>query len=647
MYRIVLLLMMLTAFAAALLAAYGRGRGWSGCPDWPTCFGQWPWDDPALLLEQAQRFTVDEASLWCDEVLRCLELLLVIEWLLLLIGAFRQPAPRWPALTSAVALLALILTALAFDRWDSELPGIIWLQAGHGLVLAVLLWSCGGLFWYSQRFADLATPRGPTRLTAWVMGAWCVQTVWGLILGAQSVSAECQLFVLCPNASLAARLQSLGLDIDPAYGIHLALTVVVLGLTGCLIMRLLPPRQPTGLRIAGGLLLLWLALQGLSGFIETGDDRVAGVLIHHALALTAMLLLIWVRYTASHESELLPVRQLEEASTTAVATIAAAPVLGPALEAYVPASPENLFRRLTVQLQRTRSGLHALWQQWASGDVAVPDLLQEIEDRLIMADAGVDTAAYLIERLRARVDGPSLVSGEACLGALKAELLELLTPCEKPLQIDAACRPYVILVVGVNGVGKTTTIGKLAKRLQSQGHSVMLAAGDTFRAAAVEQLQTWGERNQIPVVAQHTGADSASVIFDAFQSARAKGIDVLIADTAGRLHTKSHLMEELKKIKRIIGKLDESAPHEVLLVVDAGTGQNVLSQAKLFDEAVGLTGMALTKLDGTAKGGIIFALARHMTVPIRYIGVGEGIDDLQDFHAQAFIEALFASEPPA
>jgi fused signal recognition particle receptor len=227
---------------------------------------------------------------------------------------------------------------------------------------------------------------------------------------------------------------------------------------------------------------------------------------------------------------------------------------------------------------------------------------------------------------------------------LKEELLAIVQPCSQPLQIPQQDKPFVILVVGVNGAGKTTTIGKLAKRLQAQGHSVMLAAGDTFRAAAVEQLQTWGERNHIHVVAQHTGADSASVIYDGVQSAQAKGIDVLIADTAGRLHTKSNLMDELKKVKRIMGKLDETAPHEVLLVLDAGTGQNALSQAKLFNETVALTGLVLTKLDGTAKGGVIFALAKQSGIPIRFIGIGEGIDDLQDFNAELFVDALFAND---
>jgi fused signal recognition particle receptor len=214
-------------------------------------------------------------------------------------------------------------------------------------------------------------------------------------------------------------------------------------------------------------------------------------------------------------------------------------------------------------------------------------------------------------------------------------------PVEQPLVINSASKPYVILMVGVNGVGKTTTIGKLAKRLQSEGKSVMLAAGDTFRAAAVEQLQVWGERNDIPVVAQHTGADSASVIFDAVQSAQARNIDVVIADTAGRLHNKSHLMEELSKVKRVMGKLDNSAPHEILLVLDAGTGQNAINQAEQFEKTAGVTGLVLTKLDGTAKGGVIFALSKKLRLPLRFIGVGEGIDDLQPFSAEPFVAALF------
>ncbi len=308
-------------------------------------------------------------------------------------------------------------------------------------------------------------------------------------------------------------------------------------------------------------------------------------------------------------------------------------------------SADPNYARLKSQLGKTRSGLGGVLAALPFGKKAInEDLLEEIEANLLLADIGIEATTEIIDKLTDNLDRHQLNDAEALFAALKQDLLDMLTPVSKPLQIPKQSSPFVILVVGVNGVGKTTTIGKLAKKLQNQGHTVMLAAGDTFRAAAVEQLQVWGQRNDIHVVAQHTGADSASVIFDAFQSAKAKGIDVLIADTAGRLHTKSHLMEELKKIKRIIGKVDEFAPHEVLLVLDAGTGQNALSQAKLFNEAVALTGLALTKLDGTAKGGIIFALAKQLGVAIRYIGVGEGIDDLQDFNAQNFVDALFVKD---
>ncbi len=311
-------------------------------------------------------------------------------------------------------------------------------------------------------------------------------------------------------------------------------------------------------------------------------------------------------------------------------------------EAYLIPEPESLYLRLKTQLKRTRSGLGAVLALGSKGIDG--DLLEEIEASLLMADIGVEATTAIIKRLTDSVERHQLSDGVALTAALKQELLSMLQPCSQKLHIPKQDKPFVILVVGVNGAGKTTTIGKLAKRLQAQGHSVMLAAGDTFRAAAVEQLQTWGERNNIHVVAQHTGADSASVIYDGIQSAQAKGVDVLIADTAGRLHTKSNLMDELKKVKRIIGKLDDTAPHEVLLVLDAGTGQNALSQTRLFNETVALTGLVLTKLDGTAKGGIIFALAKQFNIPIRFIGIGEGIDDLQDFDAEAFVNALFISD---
>ena len=303
----------------------------------------------------------------------------------------------------------------------------------------------------------------------------------------------------------------------------------------------------------------------------------------------------------------------------------------------------GLFIRLKDGLKRTRSGLTDGMSDLVLGKKTIDDeLLEDLETLLITADIGIEATTKLIGELTQQVSRNELKDADALLESLQAQMAGMLDRSESTLQIDTSKKPYVILMVGINGAGKTTTIGKLAKRFQNDGHSVMLAAGDTFRAAAVEQLQTWGERNDIPVVAQHSGADSASVIFDAVQSARAKGADILIADTAGRLHTQDNLMEELKKVKRVIQKLDDEAPHEVMLVLDAGTGQNALVQAKQFYEAVGVSGITLTKLDGTAKGGIIFAIAHQLGLPIRFIGVGESIDDLRPFSAKDFVKALFA-----
>lgn len=312
-----------------------------------------------------------------------------------------------------------------------------------------------------------------------------------------------------------------------------------------------------------------------------------------------------------------------------------------------PRTPEEnkvgFFARLKQGLSKTSASIGEGMASLFLGKKVIDDeLLEDIETRLLTADVGVEATSLIIKNLTQKVARKQLTDADALYKSLQGELASLLKPVEQPLVIASQNKPFVILVVGVNGAGKTTTIGKLAKKLQLEGKKVMLAAGDTFRAAAVEQLQVWGERNKIPVIAQHTGADSASVIFDAVQAAKARGIDVLIADTAGRLHTKDNLMEELKKVRRVIGKLDADAPHEVLLVLDAGTGQNAINQAKQFNQTVELTGLALTKLDGTAKGGVIFALAKQFGLPIRYIGVGEGIDDLRTFEAEPFVQALFA-----
>ncbi|MEJ1297756.1 MAG: signal recognition particle-docking protein FtsY [Candidatus Sedimenticola sp. (ex Thyasira tokunagai)] len=303
---------------------------------------------------------------------------------------------------------------------------------------------------------------------------------------------------------------------------------------------------------------------------------------------------------------------------------------------------KGLFGRLKERLSRTRSNLTDGLANLVLGHKKIDDdLLEELETLLLMADVGVDTTSRIIDNLSQQVKRNELSDPETLTRVLKEQLLETLSGCDTPVAQPTEGRPQVILMVGINGAGKTTTIGKLAKRLQEEGQSVMLAAGDTFRAAAVEQLQAWGERNDIPVIAQHTGADSASVIFDALEAATARGVDVLIADTAGRLHTKSNLMDELTKVARVMRKIDPEAPHEVMLVVDATTGQNALNQAVQFNQAVTLTGITLTKLDGTAKGGIVFAIADKLKMPIRFIGVGEAIEDLRHFDDKEFVDALF------
>jgi fused signal recognition particle receptor len=312
-----------------------------------------------------------------------------------------------------------------------------------------------------------------------------------------------------------------------------------------------------------------------------------------------------------------------------------------------PEAPQvSVFERIRSGLGKTRANLTGGFAGlFSAGKQIDAELLEEIETTLLMADVGVTATTEIIESLTAKMKRNQLKDGDALRQALRDHLHYLLADVTHPLDINTGKKPHVILMVGVNGVGKTTTIGKLTKLFQRDGKSVMLAAGDTFRAAAVEQLQVWGERNNVPVVAQHTGADSASVIYDAVQSAQSRGVDVVIADTAGRLQNKDNLMSELEKVVRVMKKLDDTAPHEVMLVLDAGTGQNALSQAQVFQQAVGVSGITLTKLDGTAKGGIVFAIARQLQLPIRYIGIGEQVDDLRSFDARTFVDALFDDTP--
>ncbi len=342
------------------------------------------------------------------------------------------------------------------------------------------------------------------------------------------------------------------------------------------------------------------------------------------------------------EGEAVPEAPAVEPAPPRVETPAEAPA--PAVEAppVEEEAPVSWLQRIRQGLGKTRSNFSQGLSNLLMGQKSIDDdLLEDIETLLLTADVGITATTEIVESLTDKLERKQLRDGEALKQALQEELHAILAPCTEPLKIEATGKPYVILMVGVNGVGKTTTIGKLARRFQDDGLRVMLAAGDTFRAAAVEQLQVWGERNNVPVVAQQTGSDSASVIYDAVQSAQARDFDVVIADTAGRLQNKDNLMAELQKVVRVMKKLDAEAPHEVMLVLDAGTGQNALSQAQIFQQAVGVSGITLTKLDGTAKGGIIFAIARQLGLPIRFIGVGEQVGDLRPFQAEEFVQALF------
>ncbi len=338
-------------------------------------------------------------------------------------------------------------------------------------------------------------------------------------------------------------------------------------------------------------------------------------------------------------------RKTQPVPATEVATEEVAPV---AVEVVAEAASESAATAKSSWAQRLKSGLARTRSTFTSqvaglfgvGAKIDEALFEELETVLLSADVGVEATQHLIDKLRGRVKRERLTEASQLRDALKAELVDLLAPLEKPLDIDNS-KPFVIMLAGVNGAGKTTTIGKLARRFQAQNKSVLLAAGDTFRAAAREQLAEWGRRNNVEVISSRAG-DPAAVIYDAIQSARSRGIDVVLADTAGRLPTQLHLMEEIRKVKRVIQKADINAPHEVLLVLDANIGQNALMQVKAFDEALGLTGLVMTKLDGTAKGGVIAALAKRQPVPVRFIGVGEGLEDLQPFRVAEFVDALFA-----
>jgi fused signal recognition particle receptor len=640
------------------------------CPDWPGCYSHWIIGDAASIRAQAALISpgldVDINKVWVVVGSRYLEALWLVAILVLSLLSWRQPRIRVAGLIVTWLLLMLAGAQGFLQIWLIKLNGMPLLQATHLWLGMMLSWP---LYWlYLQAnpsFVALPEKSGPLALNRLTMLLLCLQMGLGAWVSANQAGLSCKGFPTCngqwwPIADYQNALNFfyglfagysgvMSFDAQVAVNwLHRLGGLIASAFALMLVVQVVSARYPKPVRRAGLLLGLLLLLQVCLSLAGTQLNMpLTLVLAHHGMAVLLMLPLIHIDvfsrygYAEFSQSDIQGALGLEAAE----AVNESAPADTREKGLYVELPQASLLARLKLQLKRTRSGLGGILASLPIGEKAIDaDLLEEIEASLIMADVGIDTTNGIINRLTQQLERHQLKDGLTLSTALKSELLTILAPCSQALAIPKQTKPFVILVVGVNGVGKTTTIGKLAKRLQARGHSVMLAAGDTFRAAAVEQLQVWGERNNIAVVAQHTGADSASVIYDGVQSAQAKGVDVLIADTAGRLHTKSNLMDELKKVKRIIAKLDETAPHEVLLVLDAGTGQNALSQTKQFNEAVTLTGLVLTKLDGTAKGGVIFALAKQTGIPIRFIGIGEGIDDLQDFDAENFVDALFVKD---
>ncbi|MGJ0483899.1 MAG: signal recognition particle-docking protein FtsY [Methylomicrobium sp.] len=673
MYRKIALFGVFLALIVIVFGAYVRlSDAGLGCPDWPGCYGKAVIaDTPDFKAEADQAFPehpLDYVKAWKQMTHRYLAAVLGLVVLLLSILSPWVKTRRLTAVSGSFILLVLVGLQAVLGMWAVKLQAMPLVVTAHLLLGMLTFWLLFGLYLRAKPdLLRLSVPQGPVWLARFAMVVVLLQTLLGGWTSTNLAALACGVdFPLCngqwlPDAADFNSAMNLlnGLTISnaailppdaqvAAHWLHRVFALVSFVVLSLVLLLATSARNPKPVRRAGlKLCILLIAQIGFGIAIVKLTAPLWAALLHNAFAALMMMPLISISFYGRYglkEAEI-PAERLRPLPEVKEIPKVPVTVEKPVEEVYVEPAPESLYLRLKSQLKRTRSGLGDALASLTLGQKAVSDdLLEDIEATLLMADIGIDATTKIINHLTQSLERHQLRDPEMLTAAVKQELLKILEPCSEPLQIPKQDNPFVILVVGVNGVGKTTTIGKLAKRLQAQGHSVMLAAGDTFRAAAVEQLQTWGERNNIHVVAQHTGADSASVIYDGVQSAKAKGIDVLIADTAGRLHTKSHLMDELKKVKRIMGKLDETAPHEVLLVIDAGTGQNALSQAKQFNDAVALTGLVLTKLDGTAKGGMIFALAKQIGIPIRFIGVGEGIDDLQDFHADAFVEALFARD---
>jgi fused signal recognition particle receptor len=674
MFRKLTILTLILTLSVVTMGAYVRlSDAGLGCPDWPGCYGKMIVEPPAAMEGNAA-VAFDAAKAWKEMTHRYLAGALGLLVLALCVLSFRVRENRTRVVGLCFGILLLIAAQALLGMWAvkfhvmplvvtahlftgfltlwlvyrlylstgrSQAPrervgGLLWLSR---LALLVLMTQTvlGG--WVSSNYAALSCPDFPTCL-----GSWTPEADYGAIWSGIAHPDDYQGRLLPP----AARV---GIQVLHRLGGLLAFVVLTALAFGVTSNRKVPQLSKAGLWL--NLLLLVQVALGIALILLRLP--VALAVAHHFVAALMLLsvarlhyvlgLSVAERLAAAPETAATAIAGLEVIPPVTMPTPLMPPVepvaLRPEPMAPIP-TPEGLLVRLKSQLGKTRGGLTGFLGNLALGKKAIDrEFLDDLEAQLLTADIGVAATRDIIDHLTESLERHELADLVVLKDRLRAYLHEIIEPVSAPLQIPEETRPFVILVVGVNGVGKTTTIGKLAKRLQNQGHSVMLAAGDTFRAAAVEQLQTWGERNRVPVIAQHSGADSASVVYDALQAAQARGIDVLIADTAGRLHNKSHLMAELSKVKRIMARLDETAPHEVLLVLDAGTGQNAINQARQFQEAVGLTGIALTKLDGTAKGGVLFALAKQFGIPIRFIGIGEGIDDLQDFQASQFIDALF------
>lgn len=655
MFRKLTLFCAFLALVVIVMGAYVRlSDAGLGCPDWPGCYGKAVVSNSAQFKADAESVfpdsPLDTAKAWKEMTHRYLAGALGILVLALLMMGFGLKQQRAAAITWSSLLLILVASQAALGMWTVHLKVMPLMVTLHLLLGFITFWAFSWTYLRTHQQIRLRTERSvPAIFAVFAMLILFVQIALGGWVSSNYAALACTDFPRCQGHWLPdigyAEAFNLFVKDGATFSVAAKVAIHALHRVGALItffvlfmlmMSATSEQYPQPVRRSGVLLSILLFVQIVLGIFTVKQGvPLAMAVAHNAFAALLMLPILGIvffsRYALSAE---------EQADIEILPEIPSE-----ALQPAIPREPESLFLRLKTQLKKTRGSIDGVLGNLSFGQNAVTrDLLADVEASLIMADMGIETTGEIIKHLTENLEKDQLKDGAALSQALKQNLFDMLQPCSQPLHITKQDGPFVILVVGVNGAGKTTSIGKLAHRLQMQGHSVMLAAGDTFRAAAVEQLQAWGERNNVQVVAQHSGADSASVIFDALQSAKAKGVDVLIADTAGRLHTKSNLMEELAKIKRIMAKLDATAPHEVLLVLDAGTGQNALSQARLFNQSVGLTGLALTKLDGTAKGGVIFALANQLKIPIRFIGVGEAIEDLQDFDAKTFVDALFVKD---